>query len=35
MDEMTTLPKEKVNLNTEDLELFKKVLAMLDDVEDV
>jgi len=35
MDEITILPKEKVELLGEDLELFKKVLSMLDDVEDV
>ena len=35
MDEITTLAKEKVELTGEDLELFKKVLSMLDDVEDV
>ena len=35
MDEITTLPKEKVELYGEDLEVFKKILAMLDDVEDV
>ena len=35
MDEITMLAKDKVTLNGEDLELFKKLLAMLDDVEDV
>ncbi len=35
MDEITMLAKEKVELTGEDLELFKKLLAMLDDVEDV
>lgn len=35
MDEITILPKEKVELSKEDLEIFKKVLSMLDDVEDV
>ena len=32
---MFELPKEKVTLQGEDLETFNKVLAMLDDVEDV
>ncbi len=35
MDEITMLAKEKVELTGEDLDLFKKLLAMLDDVEDV
>ena len=35
MDEITMLAKEKVDLTGEDLELFKKLLTMLDDVEDV
>ncbi len=35
MDEITMLAKDKITLNGEDLELFKKLLAMLDDVEDV
>ena len=35
MDEITMLAKEKVELTGEDLELFKKILNMLDDVEDV
>lgn len=35
MDEITMLAKEKVELSGEDLDLFKKLLAMLDDVEDV
>ena len=35
MDEITMLAKDKVTLNGENLELFKKLLAMLDDVEDV
>ena len=35
MDEITMLAKEKVELTGEDLELFKKILTMLDDVEDV
>lgn len=35
MDEITTLAKEKIELNGEDLELFKKILSMLDDVDDV
>ncbi len=35
MDEITMLPKEKVELAGEDLELFHKLLSMLDEVEDV
>ena len=35
MDEITMLAKDKVELSGEDLELFKKLLTMLDDVEDV
>ena len=35
MDEITMLAKEKVELTEEDLDLFKKLLTMLDDVEDV
>ena len=35
MDEITMLPKEKVELVGEDVELFKKILTMLDDIEDV
>ena len=35
MDEITMLAKEKIELTGEDLELFKKMLTMLDDVEDV
>ena len=35
IDEISKLPKEKVTLQGEDLETFNKVLAMLDDVDDV
>ena len=35
MDEITTLPKEKITLMGEDLEVFKKLLKLLDDVDDV
>ena len=35
MDEITMLAKDKVELTGEDLELFNKLLTMLDDVEDV
>ena len=35
MDEITMLAKEKIELAGDDLELFKKVLTMLDDIEDV
>ena len=33
--EITTLPKEKVTLQGEELEQFKKLLTLLDDVDDV
>lgn len=35
LDEITYIPKEKVTINGEDLELFNRVLTMLDEVEDV
>lgn len=35
MDEITTLPKEKTTLEGDDLIQFKKLLALLDDVDDV
>ena len=35
MDEITTLPKEKVTLEGEDKEQFKKLLSLLDNVDDV
>lgn len=35
LDELTTIPKEKVKLAGEDLDQFKKLLQLLDDVEDV
>ena len=35
IDEITYIPKEKVTLTGEDLELFNRVLTMLDEVEDV
>lgn len=35
MDEITMIPKEKVRLNGEDLETFKRLIDMLDEVEDV
>ena len=35
MDEITMLPKEKVELTGDDLEIFNKLLSMLDEVEDV
>lgn len=35
MDEITMLPKEKVTLTGEDLDTFKRLLDMLDEVEDV
>jgi len=35
LDEITYIAKEKVDLTGEDLELFNRVLTMLDEVEDV
>lgn len=35
LDELTTLPKEKTKLEGADLEQFKKLLQLLDNVEDV
>ncbi|MEG2322052.1 MAG: YebC/PmpR family DNA-binding transcriptional regulator [Bacilli bacterium] len=35
IDEIAMLPKEKIILALEDLELFKKMLVMFDDIEDV
>ncbi|MDD3340897.1 MAG: YebC/PmpR family DNA-binding transcriptional regulator [Bacilli bacterium] len=35
MDEIAYLPKEKIILTGEDLELFQKVVTMLEDIEDV
>ena len=35
IDEISYLPKEKITLNEEDKIIFEKVLALLDDVEDV
>ena len=35
IDEFTKLPKETITLSGEDLELFNKMLSMLDEVEDV
>ena len=35
IDEITMLPKEKITLTAEDLDLFNKLLTMLDEVEDV
>ena len=35
MDEITYLPKDKVKLEGEDLDTFKRMLDMLDEVEDV
>ena len=34
-DEIAMLPKERITLEGEDLELFKRILTLLDDVEDV
>lgn len=34
-DEITTLPKEKITISGEDLECFNKLIAMLEDIEDV
>lgn len=35
IDEISYLPKEKITLNEEDKIIFERVLALLDDVEDV
>ena len=35
LDEISMLPKEKMTLDGEDLEIFNKLLTMLDDIEDV
>ena len=35
MDEITYLPKDKVKLEGEDLDTFKRMLDLLDEVEDV
>ncbi len=35
IDEISMLPKEKITLSGEDLDIFNKLLVMLDDVEDV
>lgn len=35
LDEITYIPKEKVVLSGDDLEIFNRVLSLLDDVEDV
>ena len=35
IDEITMLPKEKITLTAEDLDLFNKLLTMSDEVEDV
>lgn len=35
MDEITMLPKDKIKLEGEDLEMFNRLLNLLDDIEDV
>jgi len=35
MDEITMIPKEKVTLTGEDLDIFNKLVTMLEDIEDV
>ena len=35
IDEISMLPLDKVKLEGEELEMFNKLLSMLDDVEDV
>lgn len=35
VDEITMLPKDRVTLDEEDLVIFKRVISMLDEVEDV
>ncbi len=35
MDEIVMLPKDKITLSDEDLEMFNRLLTLLDDIEDV
>lgn len=35
MDEITMLPKDKITLSGEDLEMFNRLLTLFDDIEDV
>ncbi len=35
MDEITMLPKDKISLAGEDLEMFNRLITLLDDIEDV
>ena len=35
MDEITMLPKDKITLSGEDLEMFNRLLTLLDNIEDV
>lgn len=35
MDEIVMLPKDKITLSGEDLEMFNRLLTLLDDIEDV
>ena len=35
MDEIAMIPKEKITLSGEDLDTFKKLITMLEDIEDV
>lgn len=35
MDEIIMIPKDKITLSGEDLEIFKKLITMLEDIEDV
>lgn len=35
MDEITMIPKEKITLSGEDLDVFNKLITMLEDIEDV
>ena len=34
IDEIAMLPKDKIDLTGEDLELFNRLITMLDDIED-
>ena len=34
IDEIAMLPKDKIDLSGEDLELFNRLITMLDDVDD-
>ena len=35
IDEISMLPKDKITLDSESLEIFNRLMTMLDDIEDV